>query len=719
MSYLKDFKKQIELNNFSKFMQLWEEYVTSDTADVEEFLDILKSVKNSELTKPFGQYIEMAMPLWKTIQDEKDSYAILKALIDLENTNTPALAEVTIEALRKRYAEDPQFNDRLRLIGMRTRENFQGALSNYDLLAHLKKGNIVFHGGGWGTGEIISVSPVMEQVVIEFENIRGRKDLSFANAFKAIIPLSNDHFLARRFSNPDDLEKEARENPIQVIRLLLRDLGPKDAGEIKDELCELVIPEQDWTKWWQNVRTKIKKDTMIQSPEGSKEPFVLRKAEVSHAERFQSALEDKTGADEIIKTTYNYVRDHPDMLKNKEVKSSLKEKLEALLGQPDLTPEQKVQLLILLENNFGYKNEANSLQKCIQESTALDELVKNIEIVAFKKRVISGIREFRQDWIQHFLTLLFSLQQSPLRDYALKELISQKESLELVNKKIEHLIEHPGTDPETFVWYFQKAVAGEEIPFGDKEGQCRFFEAFLILYSTIENRTEYKDLLKKMYQLLSGKRYAIVRMVIEGTSVDYLKEILLLASKCQSLSDHDIKILISLAEVVQPSLNSAKKGNARVDSNSIWTTEEGYHKTKEQIKHIGTVEIVENAREIEAARALGDLRENSEYKFALEKRSRLQGHLKMLSDQFNRARIITKDDIPSEEVGIGSVVDLVDGTGKRTTYTILGPWDADVDKNILSFQSKLAQTLIGNKEGDKFKFRDEDYTVVAIKSFLK
>jgi transcription elongation factor GreA len=719
MSYLKDFKKQIELNNFSKFMQLWEEYVTSDTADVEEFLDILKSVKNSELTKPFGQYIEMAMPLWKTIQDEKDSYAILKALIDLENTNTPALAEVTIEALRKRYAEDPQFNDRLRLIGMRTRENFQGALSNYDLLAHLKKGNIVFHGGGWGTGEIISVSPVMEQVVIEFENIRGRKDLSFANAFKAIIPLSNDHFLARRFSNPDDLEKEARENPIQVIRLLLRDLGPKDAGEIKDELCELVIPEQDWTKWWQNVRTKIKKDTMIQSPEGSKEPFVLRKAEVSHAERFQSALEDKTGADEIIKTTYNYVRDHPDMLKNKEVKSSLKEKLEALLGQPDLTPEQKVQLLILLENNFGYKNEANSLQKCIQESTALDELVKNIEIVAFKERVISGIREFRQDWIQHFLTLLFSLQQSPLRDYALKELISQKESLELVNKKIEHLIEHPGTDPETFVWYFQKAVAGEEIPFGDKEGQCRFFEAFLILYSTIENRTEYKDLLKKMYQLLSGKRYAIVRMVIEGTSVDYLKEILLLASKCQSLSDHDIKILKSLAEVVQPSLNSAKKGNARVDSNSIWTTEEGYHKTKEQIKHIGTVEIVENAREIEAARALGDLRENSEYKFALEKRSRLQGHLKMLSDQFNRARIITKDDIPSEEVGIGSVVDLVDGTGKRTTYTILGPWDADVDKNILSFQSKLAQTLIGNKEGDKFKFRDEDYTVVAIKSFLK
>ena len=51
------------------------------------------------------------------------------------------------------------------------------------------------------------------------------------------------------------------------------------------------------------------------------------------------------------------------------------------------------------------------------------------------------------------------------------------------------------------------------------------------------------------------------------------------------------------------------------------------------------------------------------------------------------------------EVGIGSIVEIADGRGKQTRYTILGPWDADPDKNILSFNSKFAQAMIGGKKG--------------------
>ena len=103
-----------------------------------------------------------------------------QALIDVEVTNSPILAETTFEALKKRYESDPQFNERLRLIGMRTRENFQAALSNYDLLAHMKKGNFVFHEGGWAgeQGKSSMFRRSENEFVIEFENIRGRKDLS-------------------------------------------------------------------------------------------------------------------------------------------------------------------------------------------------------------------------------------------------------------------------------------------------------------------------------------------------------------------------------------------------------------------------------------------------------------------------------------------------------------------------------------------------------------
>src|SRR5205085_3420258 len=98
----------------------------------------------------------------------------------------------------------------------------------------------------------------------EFENVTGIKHITFENAFKTLIPLSDSSFLARRFAHPDELEAEAKKDPVTILKLMLNDLGPLTAGQIKDELADLVIPEKDWTKWWQNARTRIKKDTMVQ-----------------------------------------------------------------------------------------------------------------------------------------------------------------------------------------------------------------------------------------------------------------------------------------------------------------------------------------------------------------------------------------------------------------------------------------------------------------------
>ena len=723
MGYLKEFLTQIDNRDLHKFLELWEEYCTSDTVDAEEFIQLLKAIKSSDMAKQFGQIIETALPLWRTIQDEKESYEVLRLLIDLETTNSPELSEVTLEALKKKYQQDPKFNERLRLIGLRGRgEAFQGALSKYDLLAHMAKTNMVFHTGGWGTGEIIDVSFVREHLLIEFENVSGRKDLSFTNAFKTLIPLSNEHFLARRFANPDLLEKEGRENPTALIRLLLRDLGPQTASEIKDELSELVIPEKDWTKWWQGTRAKVKKDPMIETPDSLKGHFCLRTAELSPEERLRRSLEHKTESDEIIQATYNFVRDTPSALKNPKTKQGLQEKLLGLLETTELQEEQKLQIYLLLEQFFGYQPKENLIAQQIQQSNDIQSIIHAMDIVAFKKRALVAVKDYRPDWGQLFLSLLFILPQAQLRDYLFKEL-NQEPTKAALEKRLKDLLAHPQKYPEMFIWYFQKLVSKEEedIPYQTAEGRCLFFESFLILFNYLENQAEYRDLQKKMYSMLSGQRYALVRQLLQDASLEYTKEFLLLASKCQSLSDHDMKILRSLAEVVHPSLAPVKqrRGFSQTDDGSIiWTTEAGYFKVQDRIRQIGTVEVVENAREIEAARALGDLRENSEFKFAQERRARLQSELKNLSDQLNRARIITKEDIHSEEVGIGNIVDLTDTQGQKIRYSILGPWDADPDQNILSFHSKLAQAMIGKKLGESFDFRDEKFKIVGLKSFL-
>ena len=67
---------------------------------------------------------------------------------------------------------------------------------------------------------------------------------------------------------------------------------------------------------------------------------------------------------------------------------------------------------------------------------------------------------------------------------------------------------------------------------------------------------------------------------------------------------------------------------------------------------------------------------------------------------------------------LGNIVDCQSAKGDKITYTLLGPWDANPDKNILSFQSKLAQQLKGLRVGDTFTSQGEDYKITAIHSFL-
>jgi transcription elongation GreA/GreB family factor len=64
------------------------------------------------------------------------------------------------------------------------------------------------------------------------------------------------------------------------------------------------------------------------------------------------------------------------------------------------------------------------------------------------------------------------------------------------------------------------------------------------------------------------------------------------------------------------------------------------------------------------------------------------------------------------------IVECKDNHGKHISYTLLGPWDADPDKNILSFQSKLAQSMKGLAVGDTFQMQGETFTITGIRSFF-
>jgi transcription elongation factor GreA len=111
-------------------------------------------------------------------------------------------------------------------------------------------------------------------------------------------------------------------------------------------------------------------------------------------------------------------------------------------------------------------------------------------------------------------------------------------------------------------------------------------------------------------------------------------------------------------------------------------------------------------KEIEKARAHGDLRENSEYKAALERQQFVTSRLSHLRMRLSKLSNVREADIPRDRVGFGSRVTVEDlETKQREVYALtLGEFvegGEDGGEMLVSVASPLGQALLGRKVKDK------------------
>ena len=115
--------------------------------------------------------------------------------------------------------------------------------------------------------------------------------------------------------------------------------------------------------------------------------------------------------------------------------------------------------------------------------------------------------------------------------------------------------------------------------------------------------------------------------------------------------------------------------------------------------------IPANSKVIAVARSYGDLRENHEYKAAKEMQKILMRRKGELEQQLVRARGTDFAGARTEAVSPGTRVRVTEVQANHPeSYTILGAWDTDPDKSILSYLSPLAQALMNKKVGEEVEF---------------
>jgi transcription elongation factor GreA len=129
-------------------------------------------------------------------------------------------------------------------------------------------------------------------------------------------------------------------------------------------------------------------------------------------------------------------------------------------------------------------------------------------------------------------------------------------------------------------------------------------------------------------------------------------------------------------------------------------TPEGLEALKAELEQLETEGRREMAARILAARELGDLKENAEYHIAKEDQAHLETRIKRLQQRLREARVVEAPTGDSDTVLFGSTVTVVDEeSGRESTYTIVGPTEADMAAGKLSAESPVAQALMGTKVG--------------------
>lgn len=127
----------------------------------------------------------------------------------------------------------------------------------------------------------------------------------------------------------------------------------------------------------------------------------------------------------------------------------------------------------------------------------------------------------------------------------------------------------------------------------------------------------------------------------------------------------------------------------------------GFNKLNDELKNLKFKDRPEIIAAIEEARSHGDLSENAEYQTAREKQSFIEGRIQDLEAALSRAQVIDPSSLSGETIVFGATVTVEDlDTNQKQKYQIVGQYEADLERGLISFISPLAKALIGKNKGD-------------------
>ncbi len=586
-------------------------------------------------------------------------------------------------------------------------------------LEQLKPGAFCLH-KSWGFGRVAEWNLLLNQVVIDFEKKKGHL-MQLQYAADNLTPIPAEHFLAKKASDLPSLKNLLKEAPAEMMRNILQSYGGKATqAQISHWLTGDIFTEPEFKKWWSATKALIKKEGTFLIPSKKNDPIELRSSAVSRADEllefFAQARQSKEQAaalDQIIKFHHEF----------KEPEKQLQPLIEAIEDTAQrnqrLNPALAFEFVIgrdeLLEREpkLHTTHPDLTLERLLtEEEPRLDEILPKLP--SSKERYVLHAlpKALGETWTSRALLLMQGTNARLVGQMPRVFAENGKED-ELRSALHRGLREHSATS-EMLYWLCKNRKDFPELITP---------ELLSAIFAACERdqHHERNSRSTRLRDLLLQDR-KLIPDIFEGSDIGLARDAmrrLMLTPVFDELTKRSLMARIIKLYPDLQSLVSGEQTEQKVESIVVsWSS---LQKRKAELEDLVNKKIPENSKEIGVARSYGDLRENFEFKAAKEMQAVLMRRKAELETALDRARGTAFESPDLSQVSIGTVVTLREtGTGREETYTILGAWDGDPERAIISYQTAIGQALLGHRLGEIVELSaDEDsgrYAIMAIEA---
>jgi transcription elongation factor GreA len=573
----------------------------------------------------------------------------------------------------------------------------------------------------WGFGQIKRYDDAAQKLVIDFKDKKGHSmDPSFCISTMEVLPAK--HLLVRKETDTQKINELIADNPAQLLIETLQAYPNNAATAIEIEIVlAQVLGEEKFKKWWAAAKKLIAKDARIQVPVKKTECYLIRETPVSAEDELVEQFTNTRSARRRILLA-------EELVDGSDKATSQKDLASVLAGLA--TSVQESNQLDAAERLYGAAIR-DDLAKLVGSETAYEP--SQASLIANQRDLPEIAEKVPVHFQSRFLELILATHPIETRDivFGLLKVSQGKFTTECIN----FLVEQGYSDDLAATltrWQTEQNLRAPVLLWIVKNRHSKKFAKLLNdlitprLLSAVFFAIDYEAL-----QAASARRIPLADILSEDT--DLIADLLSTADPetardlantlmlNQGFEELTKKSLLARFIKIFPKIQSLVAADAESKEEQLLVSRASYEAKRAEYESIVSKEIPENSKAIATAREHGDLKENSEYKMAKQDQQVLMGKKTLLEKDLGRARITDFKEASTEQVSVGSIVTVRAASG-QTTYTLLGVWDGNPDKNILSYKTPMGAALLGKKVGDTVKVKtgtsEDSYAIVTIARYV-